>query len=260
MGHEGSGCKVGIGVATGADDIFIVRQDQVEIESELLLPLVTTKDIVSGEVVWQGRYLINPFDPDGSGSLIDFAEYPKAGRYFESHKKRLTARHVGKKNQTGWYRTIDRVHPELTDTPMLLIPDIKANNQTIALKESGLYPHHNLYFVTSSYWNLQALRAILRSDVARFFVFMYGVRMRLGFYRFQAQYLRRICLPSPLSISRAMVADLAKASEAGDAKMIAYLLKKMYRLTKHDMKLLRSFDEPSQAGGGEQAVEKLAVV
>ena len=75
---------------------------------------------------------------------------------------------------------------------MVLIPDIKANNRTIALKKGRFYPHHNLYFVTSDYWDLRMLQVILRSDIARFFVFMYGVKMRLGYYRFQAQYLKRI--------------------------------------------------------------------
>ena len=44
--------------------------------------------------------------------------------------------------------------------PMILIPDIKADNQTIALKEGKYYPHHNLYFVTSGYWDLRVLQAM----------------------------------------------------------------------------------------------------
>jgi adenine-specific DNA-methyltransferase len=39
------------------------------------------------------------------------------------------------------------------------------------------------------------LGGLLLSDVAQFFVECYGVRMRGGYLRFQAQYLRRIRVP-----------------------------------------------------------------
>jgi adenine-specific DNA-methyltransferase len=253
LGHEGSGCRVGIGVATGADDVYIVAKGQIDIEQQLLLPLVTTKDIVSGEVRWKSKYLVNPFVPDNSGRLIDLDKFPKARRYFESHRDRLVSRNVGKRNPTGWYRTIDRVHHRLTATPMILIPDIKADNQTIALKEGKYYPHHNLYFVTSDHWDLRVLQAILRSDIARFFVFMYGVKMRLGYYRFQAQYLRRICLPPRIGVSQSLVQDVVAASANGDAERLRGLLAKMYGLSRRDSILLRSFDEATESSGREQA-------
>ena len=94
-------------------------------------------------------------------------------------------RNVGMRNPKGWYRTIDRVHHKWAKTPMVVIPDIKANNQTIALKTGRFYPHHNLYFVTSDYWDLRVLQAILRSDLARFFVFMYGVKMHRAITAFR---------------------------------------------------------------------------
>jgi hypothetical protein len=253
LGHEGSGCRVGIGVATGADDVYIAAKGQIDIEDELLLPLVTTKDIVSGEVRWRGTYLVNPFVPDNSGRLIDLNKFPKARQYFESHRDRLVNRNVGKRNPTGWYRTIDRVHHRLTATPMILIPDIKADNQTIALKKGRLYPHHNLYFVTSDYWDLRVLQAILRSDIARFFVFMYGVKMRLGYYRFQAQYLRRICLPPRIGVSDSSVEDVVAAAAGSDAEKLRQSIAKMYGLTRRDLTLLRSFDETTEPSGREQA-------
>jgi len=230
-----------------------VAKDQIDIEQELLLPLVTTKDIVSGEVRWTGKYLVNPFVPDNSGRLIDLNKFPKARRHFESHRDRLVSRNVGKRNPTGWYRTIDRVHHRLTATPMILIPDIKADNQTIALKKGRLYPHHNLYFVTSDYWDLRVLQALLRSDIARFFVFMYGVKMRLGYYRFQAQYLRRICLPPRISVSDSLVEDVVAAAADRDAEKQRQSIAKMYGLSRRDRALLRSFEEATESSGREQA-------
>jgi hypothetical protein len=135
---------------------------------------------------------------------------------------------------------------------MILIPDIKADNQTIALKKGKFYPHHNLYFVTSDYWDLRVLHAILRSDIARFFIFMYGVKMRLGYYRFQAQYLRRICLPPRIGVSDSLIKDVVAASVDGDAEKLRDLLAKMYGLSRRDSILLRSFDEATESSSHDE--------
>ena len=102
----------------------------------------------------------------------DLADYPKLARYLERHEEKIRARNCAKKNPKGWYRTIDRIHPDLTARPKLLIPDIKGEPH-IVYEDGHLYPHHNLYFITSSEWNLKALRAVLRSGIAKLFVSIY---------------------------------------------------------------------------------------
>ena len=57
--------------------------------------------------------------------------------------------------------------------------------------------HHNLYFIQSGEWDLEVLGGLLMSKVGQFFIESYGVRMRGGYLRFQAQYLRRIRVPAP---------------------------------------------------------------
>jgi hypothetical protein len=107
---------------------------------------------------------------------------------------RLAARHVARRSGAGWYRTIDRIHGELTGTPKLLIPDIKGEPMVV-YDPGDYYPHHNLYHVTSARWDLRALATVLRSSIAVLFVSAYCVKMAGGFLRFQAQVLRRIRVP-----------------------------------------------------------------
>lgn len=189
---EQAGCKVSIGVATGADDIFINQDDVLDVEPDRKLRLVTTKDISSGEVAWQGFSVINPYSD--TGGLVDLNEYPRLRRYLESHKAVIAKRHVAQKAPLQWYRTIDRITPALASTPKLLIPDIKGEAHVV-FENGTLYPHHNLYYVTSREWDLRALQAVLLSAVAKLFVATYSTRMRGGYLRFQAQYLRRIRIP-----------------------------------------------------------------
>jgi methylase of polypeptide subunit release factors len=237
LGSSDSGCRVGIGVATGADKVFIVDQHTDEIERELLMPLATTKDIASGVVEWQGQCVINPF-VGNSTKLIDLGRYPKARDHFLNAKKLVEGRNVAKRDQTRWYRTIDRIYPDLQKLPKLLIPDIKADN-LIVLETGKLYPHHNLYYVAADDWNLRALRTILRSSIGKFFVWMYGVKMRGDFLRFQAQYLRRICIPRLESMKKQAINRLLSVDDATDQDEIDAAVADVYGLTDAEMILAR---------------------
>ena len=204
---EEVGCKVGIGVATGADKVFIGAFKDLDVEPSRKLPLVETKDITGGMVKWRGRGVINPFEDDGS--LASFAKYPKFARYLESHAEIIRRRNCAKRTLGGWYRTIDRITPSLLGQPKLLIPDIKGEAHVVY--EGGqFYPHHNLYYITSTEWDLKALQTVLRSGIAKLFVSIYSTQMRGGYLRFQAQYLRRIRVPRwkdvPLGIRKKLVA------------------------------------------------------
>lgn len=79
-------------------------------------------------------------------------------------------------------------------------------------EEGKLYPHHNLYFVISDEWDLRALQAVLLSALTRLFVATYSTRMRGGFLRFQAQYLRRIRIPPWDDVPMALREELADAA------------------------------------------------
>ena len=189
---EETGCKVGIGVATGADKVFIGDFAALDVEPECKLPLVTTRDIQSGEVEWKGLGVINPFAEEGG--LVDLNTHPRLRRYLELHREQVAGRHCAQKNPASWYRTIDRIFPALSGKPKLLIPDIKGEAHVV-FEAGSYYPHHNLYYVTSDTWDLRALQAVLLSGISRLFVACYSTKMHGGFLRFQAQYLRRIRLP-----------------------------------------------------------------
>ena len=99
-----------------------------------------------------------------------------------------------------WYRTIDRVNHDLTGQPKLYFPDMKLTSNPV-LDRGETYPHHNLYYLTSQAWDLEVLGGLLLSRVAQLFIEAYCVKMRGGTLRFQAQYLRRIRVPDPASLS-----------------------------------------------------------
>lgn len=225
---EEAGCRVGIGVATGADNVFIQQYDQLDIEPDRKLPLVRTQDIRTGVVVWQGVGVINPFDEDGS--LVDLRSYPKLAKYLRQHKERIQSRHVAKRNPRQWYRTIDRIDPSLAQMPKLLIPDIKGSAH-IVYEEGRFYPHHNLYYIVSRYWDLRVLKVILASGIASLFVSAYSPKMRGDYLRFQAQYLRRIRVPFWRDVSEKVKSKLISADQKNDLKACQAIVFDLYKLT-----------------------------
>ena len=234
---EAAGCKVGIGVATGADQVFIGPFDALDVEPDRKLPVVMTRDILTGTVKWRGFGVINPFAEDGS--LVPLRRYPKLAAYLEQHGAIIKARHVSKKNPGNWYRTIDRIYPELMRTPKLLIPDIKGEAH-IVYEAGELYPHHNLYFITSDVWDLHALQAVLLSDMTRLFISLYSTRMRGGYFRFQAQYLRRLHIPYWRDVSGPIRMALAHAGKAYDKAACNEAAAALYGLTPAERKMLAS--------------------
>jgi len=206
---EDAGCKVGIGVATGADRVFIADYEKLDVEPSRKLKLVRTRDIATGRVQWLGKGIVNPFLDDGR--LVALADYPKLERYLQKHRDVVLARHCAQKNPRNWYRTIDRITPSLAARPKLLVPDIKGESH-IVYEEGEFYPHHNLYYMISDEWDLRCLQAVLMSSLTRAFIAMYSTRMRGGFLRFQAQYLRRLRVPCWSAVSDGMKAELLEAA------------------------------------------------
>lgn len=225
--EDGGRASVRIGVASGNDSVFIVPGD-ADIEPDRLLPLVMRDDISNGAVADGGRYVINTFDEHGT---IDLDRYPRLKRYFSQHDAAIRRRHVSQKNSGSWFRTIDRVYPELAAKPKLLIPDIAGSNEVV-LERGRYYPHHNLYFIISDAWDLEVLGGLLSSRPALFFVWSYAVKMRGGYLRFQAQYLRRIRVPAPESIADHVAADIKDAFRSRDFARLDELAQVAYGLSR----------------------------
>lgn len=218
--------RVGIGIATGNDKVYIVQRD-ADVERDRLVPLVMRDDLDNGRIKDAGRFVINAFGVDGR--IVDLDQYPRLKAYLEVHAASVKNRHVAKKNPGSWFRTIDRVYPELVRVPKLLIPDIAGSNEVV-LDHGGYHPHHNLYFVTSERWDMEVLGGILSSRVALFFVWSYAVKMRGGYLRFQAQYLRRIRLPNPDAIPAPLSDALRAGFRARDFALLDRLALEAYGL------------------------------
>lgn len=206
-----TGTKVSIGVATGADKVYVVK-DGTAVEPDRMLPLSTRHDLMSGRFEWQGSYLVNPWNADGS--LVSLDDYPKLSAYLCGHPG-LKDRFVAKRDPKSWHRTIDKVNFSIIDQPKLLLQDMKMHIHPV-LEPGGHYPSHGLYYVVSDTWDMEVLGGLLLSRVAQAFIEAYCVRMRGGTLRFQAQYLKKIRVPDPADVSSEVADALVQAFRRRD--------------------------------------------
>ncbi|MBK9493983.1 MAG: Eco57I restriction-modification methylase domain-containing protein [Xanthomonadales bacterium] len=240
---EDAGCKVGIGVATGCDRVFIDHIDALPVEPERKLPLAMARDLVDGRIDWRGKGVLNPFEPDGR--LADLARYPRFAAYLYQHYDAVAGRHVAARSGEGWYRTIDRIYPELVQQPKLLVPDIKGE-AVFVLDQGHFYPHHNLYYITASDWDLRALRSVLRASLSVMIVATYCTRMAGGFLRFQAQYLRRIRLPLWKTVSPILRERLLQCEADMDTTQIDACIAELFGLSEEEAVMVAMIAEKAQ--------------
>lgn len=221
-----TGTKIGIGVATGADKVFI-SPGKPDIEPDRILPLALASDMKDGKVRWSGHCMANPWNSNG---LVDLAEYPLLKQHLKPHHELLSSRHTAKKDRAeNWHKTIDRVNLGLLKKHKLYIADIK-ERLLPALDTGKTYPQHNLYWITSETWDIKVLGALLMSAVGEFFIHCYGVRMRGGYLRFQAQYLRRIRVPDPKNISPKLAETLRQAFDTQDFELATKAALEAYQI------------------------------
>lgn len=234
---EDAACRVGIGVATGCDRVYVDDFDSLPVEDDRKLPLVMARDLRDGKIVWGGKGVLNPFDD--SGRLVLLQAYPRLARYFLAHRDAIAARNVARRDPAGWYRTIDRIQPGLLRTPKILVPDIKGEG-VFVVDNGSYYPHHNLYFITSAEWDLHALRAVLRSSLTLLTIATYCTRMAGGFLRFQAQYLRRIRIPLWSQVDEGLKQRLIAASGSPQLEDVDELVDQLYGLSPADGRCVRA--------------------
>ncbi len=211
---EDQNFKIGIGVATGADSIFISRHIMDEVEKSLLLPIINGRDLSGDNMNWSGNYLLNPYDSDGK--LISLDKYPKAKAYLERNKERLLSRHKAKKTPAKWYATIDPVQITLQTQEKILLPDI-SGNKYVFIDKGKFYPAHNIYYITGNdSRRLMILSALLMSDFVRCQLSDLSNHMNGGYVRWQSQYLRKLQIPTISHIPCHLADTLLRCYETQD--------------------------------------------
>ena len=206
---EAAGVQLGIGIATGADRVYIQRE--ADVEPDRLVPMVTPGAIKGAVFSWTGEYLVSPWQ---GRSLINIESYPRLLRYYQNHGEVLRGRNVAKRS-VHWWRTIDSFNPALMMRDMLVMQDMKLHAHPVRVP-AGFYPHHGLTWFASDRWDIDVLGGLLFSEPIELQVAAHCVRMRGGTLRFQPTVMRMVRLPKPDAVPEGVAHELAEAFRRHD--------------------------------------------
>ena len=163
---------------------------------------------------------------DGRRRAIDLAHFPRANRYLESHRERLSRRHYVVDSGRQWYEIWVPHHPAQWSLPKIVFPDI-AVEPRFFLDRSGAVVNGDCYWITlrpgrQSDWLLLMLAVANSSFIVRYYDTAFHNQLYAGRRRFMTQYVKHFPLPDiasrPAQQAIALVGQLVAAPTSPSAK------------------------------------------
>jgi hypothetical protein len=188
---EDAGCRVKLGMTTGANRVFVGKADRLPIEADLLVPAAEIGDMPQGVLAWRGQMVVVTHRPDGSP--WPSRARPALYRYLAQHRERLEER-VTVKGGRSWRLTHSRVDPVLTTSPKLLVPEI-GRLPRVVMDPGGLMPLNSLHAITSTDWPLAALHGLLAAGAVGLAATAINLRRGAEHIRLNATHLRCVRIP-----------------------------------------------------------------
>jgi SAM-dependent methyltransferase len=197
--------RISCGVATGADEVFVLPMDAVPPELvEYAVPTLSGRELTFGIEPEPSNVMLVPYGPTGEllaesqlGPLSDYLGDP--GRRARLERRTCVAR-------KPWYAFHET--PPLADLrrPKILCKDITARPWFVADESGEIVPRHSVYYlVPSDPSRLHELCDYLNSDGVVVHLKAHCQRAANGFLRLQSHVLKRVPLPSELVAGEQLV-------------------------------------------------------
>jgi len=200
--------RVRVGIKTTADDVFIrddwsyLSPDSERPEPELVRPLIRHFD--AARWVWSGMHRHSVLYPhmmtEGKRGPVDLREYPRARKYLEARRDRLTRRRYVIEGGRQWYEIWVPHSPDEWAKPKIVFPDI-AETPKFFLDTTGAVVNGDCYWMSlrrgfDSEW-LKLILAVANSTfITRYYDIAFHNKLYAGRRRFMTQYVRTFPLPN----------------------------------------------------------------
>ncbi|QSG13694.1 Eco57I restriction-modification methylase domain-containing protein [Halapricum desulfuricans] len=199
-----TGIQIRAGIATGADDIFILNEsDAQRMSNQVVYPLIRGKNIRKGEIN-QDLYIFNPYN--SNGEVIDLDDYPQVKEYLEYHRPDLQDRYCVREKGKLWYETHDTIKTNLETERRIVTPDLTSHSR-FAVAERMI--SHNTCYSIFYDGDLKTLAAILNSSVFEFILKSSLPEMDSGFWRQMKRDLVDLQVILPTEIDPSVADELA---------------------------------------------------
>jgi adenine-specific DNA-methyltransferase len=197
--------RVRVGIKTTADQVFI-RDDWNSLpldrqpERELLRPLLRHFEATRWLADTPRQTVLYPHVViDGRRHPVDLTAFPRASRYLESHRVRLSRRHYVVDSGRQWYEIWVPHNPTEWSLPKIVFPDI-AEQPRFFLDHSGAVVNGDCYWITlcpgrHADWLLLMLAVANSTFMVHYYDTAFHNQLYAGRRRFMTQYVKHVPLP-----------------------------------------------------------------
>lgn len=215
----GDVAEIKVGIKTTADSVFI-RDDWDQLpseqqpERELLRPLITHHVAKPWRAADPVRLVLYPYESKEKRTTVDFDKYPRALRYLESNREKLSSRKYVTDSGRQWFEIWVPQQPADWAKPKIVWPDI-SETPRFFLDDSGAVVNGDCYWIKlrpdqDPDW-MYLMLAIANSNVVlQYYDYRCQNRLYAGRRRFMTQYVKQFPLPNIDSKLARQVVQLTK--------------------------------------------------
>ena len=183
------------GVATGKDDVFILKGNelnQYQIEDLSVKKFLMGKDIGPYNIKWSDHYVIYPYDDQGkvlTENKLE-AQFPNTFSYLIEQKTKLCGRGYFEKSNKLWFELWNQRNYNRFKVEKLITLD-NASKNSFAYDNSGFIGTTTTYsIIPESNTPIFGLLGVLNSSVLNFYHKKNTIPQANGFYRYQKTFIK----------------------------------------------------------------------
>ncbi len=203
--------KCWYGIISGADDVLMFNKEDLvnlDIEKDLLLPIIRAQDCSRYSYSDPSKYIIYPYQENNTETVLMndkelSKQYPKAFDYLKKNKSKLSDRKDSRKEMgdtSGWYSLV-RFGKLSTFKKAKIVTPGEVKNNKFGLDETGSgYSGARVFGITSETENLdiKTLLGILNSKLIEFFLHSVAPLKQGGYYSYSSTFIDSVPLPKSI--------------------------------------------------------------
>lgn len=196
-------CDVYFGIKTGLNKALVVNEaliNSLNLERELLKPVLEGEDVKQYHTSFKGKYLVFPYIKKKVGGkmnyeVIDIEKYPNLLKHLAGYKQKLANRYDIKKTKCMWYELRPCDYYQIFESEKIITPDI-SDKSNFTYDESNYFCLNTCYVIAlnESYKEkhkeyLKYILGLLNSNVLEFYFKQISTHVRGMYFRYFREYL-----------------------------------------------------------------------
>ena len=221
------------GISSGKDEVFYIDNNtinELDLEREIIHPILKGKDVKRFESKWSGMYVIYPYY---QGEVISENElkdkYKEIYKYLTNNRNKLTGRSYFDKSNKLWYELWNQRNDTYFNQVKIITAEInKENNFTI--DRDGYYGNTKIYSIILKDKNINNyyyILGILNSNLMNYFYRSITVPKAGGFYAYKTQFIKQIPIKITSDANYDNIINTVKQILNSDNKNIKELYEKL---------------------------------